>query len=609
MTGFLIAIIIGFVVLLSRLWYLQVIQGDALEAKSVRQQIREIRIPAARGIIYDRRHRILAENRPSYNVFYHPEMLPADERVPFLQAMCEELGVDFEVARRRLETGHNRQPIKIKADIDRAEVARIKTQAMAYGPKYPLDIEVETTRVYPPDVVAGHVLGYTDEIDQDRLDLPRYADYRPGDLVGKTGVEEGYEEYLAGVYGRHRVEVNARGAAIRELEVEKGLPGRDLVLNIDADLMKAAAEAMEGRAGAIVAIDPRNGAVRAALSTPGFAPDLFSSPISRETWQGLLNDPKKPLANKFLRGMYPPGSTFKVVTALAALENGVMTPWDVAYCQGWWKFGGRRFRCHNEKGHGFVNLQYGIVHSCDVYFYRMAYQVGIDTIAEMANRLGLGVPVGIDIVGEKTGLVPTRAWKKRVHNVEWYPGDTLSAGIGQGSVLTTPLQMAVAYAAIANGGTVFAPRVVNYVEDPYGEPLQMQDPVVMRQLNFKERNIRAVQDALAGVVNDWGGTGKRAKMKKVRVAGKTGTAQVRNMKARTHWSLLPYEARDHAWFVGYAPAEDPELVVSVIAEHSGHGGVYAAPVVKAVLERYFETRDMPDARDVDEPATTVAAAH
>ncbi|MCB1154767.1 penicillin-binding protein 2, partial [bacterium] len=462
---------------------------------------------------------------------------------------------------------------------------------MVYGPGYPLEIEIETARVYPHGDVTAHIVGYMDEIDPGRLQRDKYEDYRPGDLVGKTGIEEYYEEELAGRFGKRIMEVNARGVPLRELSLEPGVSGRNLVLNLDVTLMTAARRAIGTAAGAVVVMDPRDGAVLASYSSPNFAPEMFLRPIPHDVWNAINNNERKPLYNKFLTGQYPPGSTFKAITALAGLESGVIKPGDTEYCPGKWRFGGRDFRCHSSRGHGYVNLQSALVHSCDVYFYKKGYEMGIDLLAEYGKAMGYGVPTGIDLGGEYRGVMPNKEWKSEKLKERWLPGDTLSASIGQGYDLATPLQVAVSYAAIANGGTVFQPRVVHRIENQDGSAMQEVDAPVLRKLPFKKRNLDLVTRGLIGVVNDPGGTGRNARLKGHLVAGKTGTSQVRAIAAvRKHISQLPYKARDHAWFAAFAPAGDPEIVVVVLAEHSGHGGVVAAPIAQQVLTVFFRER-------------------
>ncbi len=590
-TIFYILVIIAFVILLSKLWFLQVIKGDEFKNSSFRQQVREFRIPAPRGIIRDKDGKILAENRPSYNLFFHPARLDAKERFSFLEKSCEELGIDFKVAKRRFDTSKNRQPIKIKTDITREEVAGIETRNMTLGPNYPLEIEVESLRIYPLGKAGAHLLGYCDEIDPERLNHPKYTGYRPGDLVGKTGIEETYEKYLAGAYGRRRVEVNARGKPLKELEKEKGSPGLNLFLTVDKDLMNTAKRILGNRAASLVALDPRDGKVLAAVSTPGFQPEIFSRPIPQDLWDGLLNDEKHPMMNKFLQGLYPPGSTFKPITAIAGLESGVIKPKKTEHCAGKWHFRGRDFRCHAKNGHGFVALYMSIVKSCDIYYYKTGFQTGIDVLAEYAEAFGIGRKTGIDLVGEKQGVMPNREWKRTTQKIRWMPGDTLSSAIGQGYILATPLQLATAFAAFANGGTIFRPYIVRRIEDQSGKVIKEFGPKAVQKLNVDEKNLKLIHKALVGVVNDIGGTGHRAMIPGSRVAGKTGTSQVRSIhKVRKHWSQVPYEARDHAFFVSYAPAEDPEIVMVVLVEHSGHGGVVAAPIAKLVLQSYFRKK-------------------
>ncbi|MCZ7585423.1 MAG: penicillin-binding protein 2 [Deltaproteobacteria bacterium] len=598
-TTVFIVVIVAFVFLLAKLWFLQVIQGADLRKTSERQQIRDQRMAAPRGIIRDRSGELLTQNRPSYNLFFRPAQITSSRRLEVLEAASAEWGFDLDVAKRRLAASRGWQPIKIKTDISREEVARIETRGMVFGPNFPFEIEAESMRVYPLGSIGAHLLGYCDEIDAGRLELPEYADYRPGDLVGKTGIEEFYEKDLAGVYGHRRVEVNARGTAIREFETERGEPGRNLVLNVDKLLMETAHEALGEGAGSVVALDPRTGAVLAAVSTPGFKPEIFSRPIPHDLWNGFLSNKKTPLLNKFISGMYPPGSTFKLVTALAGLESGAIHPKDVVYCPGKWHFGGRDFRCHNAQGHGYVNLHTAIVHSCDVYFYKMGFQMGIGVIAEYARALGFGDLTGIDVVGEKGGVVPDRKWKSETQKERWLPGDTLNVsdrpGVSQGNSSTDRFGVC----RRRQRGTLYRPRVVDRIEDSAGAVVRDIEPEVLRELPVSKKNLQFLSRAFFGVVHDPGGTGGRGRISGVHTAGKTGTSQVRGIKkVRLHVSQVPYEARDHALFAAYAPYENPEILVTAVVEHSGHGGVVAAPVAAQVMRAWFRAKGR---RDVDKP--------
>ena len=590
--AFLAFALVVFAILIGKLWYLQIIKGHELQRKAEVNRIRIHRVAAPRGLIYDRNHRLLVDNRLNYVVYFNPNVLPPDERQPFLEDICAKLNVDFEYIKKRFQAmTSGLRFIKIKSGIAREELAKIQTWDMEYHGEYPLEIEEETKREYPLGKFMAHSLGFCGEIDKQQLESPEYVDYRPGDLVGKMGIEATYEADLKGIYGKERFEEDANRNKIRTLDSVSAKPGDNLVLTIDVDLQKAVMQAFGDTAGAIVALDPRNGEILALLSNPSFNPEILSPPVDPKQWQQLLDDPKSPLMNKVIAGLYPPGSTYKVVAALGGLEEGTITTRTVHLCPGFWNFGGRQFNCHSSKGHGEIALHRAVVQSCDVFFYHVGHDLGIDNLAIYARELGFGEKTGIDIDSEKEGLVPTRDWKSRVKKENWSPGETLLCAIGQGYSLVTPLQMAVAYMTIANHGYRYRPKIVLRIESRDGKVVKKNEPELMAKSNIKEHSFDLVQKALIGVVNEDGGTGGRARMDSILVAGKTGTSQVTGMgKHKIKSSSLPYERRDHAWFVCYAPAENSEIVVAVLAEHSGHGGVVAAPIARQVLSAYFSIK-------------------
>lgn len=595
----LVGIILAFVILISKIWYLQMIKGGEFIIASDQNRIRNVRLAAPRGDIYDYTGRVLATNKPSFDLYFNPRAITGktkeesqELRISFLESACKELDVDFELVNKRFKQGDSITPIKVKTDINWEELARIKTLSMSYEGESPLSIEGETKRDYPHQDMFAHFLGYIAEIDQKRLDSPDYVGYRPGDFVGKVGVESTYEKYLKGDFGSQKVEENARNVILRTLEISPPMPGKNLELTVDIDLTQAAARAMRNFSGAVVALDVRNGDVLCALSTPGYDPQIFSRLLPKSLWDKLLDDPRKPLNNKVIGNAYPPGSTWKLVTAVAGLESGAIKASEVASCGGKWKYGDREFRCWNEKGHGLMNLHKAIVHSCDVYFYKLSVKVGIDEISRWAHLLGAGEKTGIDVTPETKGVIPSKEWKLNTLGSEWIPGETLSCAIGQGYNQVSPLQLALVYATVANGGTVYRPRVVNEITTNDGKIVQKFEPEVIRKVEMKPSTITAMRKALAGVVNEPGGTGHQAHLNDVLVAGKTGTAQVRRIKKqRIHISNMEYKYRDHAWFAGFAPAYDPEIAVVVLCEHSGHGGTVAAPVARAVIAKYFEKKE------------------
>ncbi|MDP8222284.1 MAG: penicillin-binding protein 2 [Candidatus Lernaella stagnicola] len=583
-------IVAVFAILLARLWYLQEIQGPQLQKSSEANRIGEYRIGGPRGMIFDREGEALVDNRPSFDVIYNPTLVPKKKRRAFLYRVCEEIGCDVTLAEERLR----RRPgaITLKEDISRSELARVETLAMLYeGNQFPLRIEQTGKRTFTFGSLFAHVIGHTGEINQQQLDLPEYAGYRPGDRVGRTGVEATYEKHLRPGFGLNKVEENARGVSIRQLEFVPAEPGKNLVLNLSRRLQHTAARALAGHAGAIVALDPRNGKVLALYSAPSFDPELFTRPLSKEEWASLKDKPHHPLQNKAIGGLYPPGSTFKVVSALAGLQEGEITPKKGFECLGKWRFGERDFRCHNERGHGFVNLYNSIMRSCDVYYYKLSVELGIDRISKYARILGGGSKTGIDIPGELDGLIPDREWKERVYHKNWMPGETLNTAIGQGSVTMTPLQLAVMYAAIANRGTLYQPQVVDKVLAPNGKVIKQFEPVVVSEAAFDEENFDHLHKALSMVVNAQGGSAYHIRLKSMLVAGKTGTSQVRQLgRNRATSRYVDYKYRDHALFASFAPVEEPEIVVIVVVEHGGFGSRTAAPIARMVLQTYAAMR-------------------
>ncbi len=597
----LIGVIIAFVCLAGKLWYVQIIKGGKYTEQAENNRIRKVRLAAPRGTIYDRDMKTLVDNKPSFDVYFHPLTIKGKTseesrklRLKYLEKISRLLKVDFSLLKKRFNQGGGYSTIKVKTDIDWEDVAKIETMSMTYGLGPPLTINDETKRVYPYKELMCHFLGRISEISPEKLVEPDYTDYRPGDFAGRTGIEESYESFLKGQFGSETIVENARNVVLDTLDRTEPVAGKSLVMAVDIDLVVSAAKAMRAlgnKSGAVIALDVRTGEVLCALSLPGYNPEIFSRVLTKEKWDKLLNDPKKPLTNKAISNAYPPGSTWKIVTALAGLHSEVIKKGWRATCLGKWKYGDRVFRCWSKQGHGTVGIHKAIVRSCDVFFYKASLKIGVDRIARWANDLGAGGKTGIDISLEVKGTVPTKEWKLKKLGSEWIAGETLSCAIGQGYNLVTTLQMAVIYATVANGGVVYKPRLVNKILNPDGKVIKEFGPEVIRTVDIDKKILKILNRGFTGVVNSPSGTGHRAKLKNVLVAGKTGTAQVRKIKARRiHISNMKWEHRDHAWFAAYAPADDPEIAVVVLAEHSGHGGTAAAPVAREVLATYFEKR-------------------
>jgi penicillin-binding protein 2 len=417
-----------------------------------------------------------------------------------------------------------------------------------------------------------------------------------GALIGKYGVEYRWENDLRGVDGGRQVEVDALGREIRPLGIVEPFPGNNLFLTIDLDLQKTAEEAYKDKNGALIAMDPKTGRLLAMVSKPSFEPDIFARNIQPEEWKSLVENPHHPLQNKGIQGQYPAGSVFKIITAIAGLESGMITPSTQFICTGAFPYGNRDFRCWKEGGHGAISLHRAIAESCDIYFYQVGLKVGADLIAHYANEMGLGRATGISLPHEKSGIVPSSSWKKKRFGVPWYSGETLSFSVGQGYLNTTPLQLLMLISGVANGGKFYLPQVVEKVENIYGDELKGYPPVELGRANVSEKTLQIVREALRGAVNDPHGTGWPCALKDVKVAGKTGTAQVvrlpENFK-KGDINRMPLKFRDHAWFVAYAPFEDPKIAIAVLVEHGGFGASAAAPIAKKVIEKYLNLEPSP----------------
>jgi penicillin-binding protein 2 len=436
-------------------------------------------------------------------------------------------------------------------------------------------------------------------VDENELKQAKVTPYRMGAMIGKYGVEYRWENDLRGTDGGRQIEVDALGREIRPLGIVEPFPGNNLFLTIDLDLQKTAEEAYQDKNGALVAMDPKTGRILAMVSKPSFEPDIFARNILPDEWKALVESPHHPLQNKGIQGQYPAGSTFKIITAIAGLESGMITPNTPFICKGAFPYGNRDFRCWKEGGHGAISLHRAIVESCDIYFYQVGLKIGVDLIAYYANEFNLGRVTGISLPHEKPGTVPSSAWKKKRFGVPWYSGETLSFSVGQGYLNATPLQLLMLISGVANGGKQYLPQVVERVENIFGEKLKEYPPVELKRVNVSEKTLQIVQEALRGAVNDPHGTGWTCALKEVKVAGKTGTAQVvrlpENFK-KGDMNRMPLKFRDHAWFVAYAPFEDPKIAMAVLVEHGGFGASAAAPIAKKVIEKYLNLDPSPSSK-------------
>ncbi len=582
-----LAAILVFLMLVLRLWYLQIISTDRYRVLSEKNRIRYIPITAPRGPIYDREGELLVDNRPAFGISVLRQEV--DDKKVLIGRLSEYLDIDSEELDKRWENGVRSpryRPFSLAQDVSRDLLEVVQENSVELPGVL---TEVRPLRSYPDGELAAHLFGYLGEITQKEMQEADYADYRSGDFVGKRGLEKSLESYLRGVEGEKRVEVDVKGSEMRILKTQEPQPGNRVFLSLRRDLQLAAEEAFGDQAGSAVVLDVRTGEVLALVSRPSFNPAIFARGISGKEWISLLQNSRHPLQNKSIQGQYPPGSTFKMVTALAALKAGVATPATVVDCQGSMTLGNRAFRCWKKWGHGKTNLKKALKESCDVWFYKVSLDLGIDRIAEMARSLGMGKSLGFPLEWEKGGLIPDRAWKKNRFGVRWYNGETVIASIGQGYVLATPLQLAVMTGAVANGGKVMRPQVVSRIEDLEGNILEKMAPEVINDAALDPSDLAYVKKGIEAVVNEVGGTAYSSRLEEVRIAGKTGTAQVVKLKEddEADEEEIKYRFRDHALFVGYAPAADPEIAVAIVVEHGGSGSQAAAPVAQKIFSSYF----------------------
>ena len=583
---------LAFLLIFIRLWSLQVIKGNELRHLSENNRIRIIENPADRGMLFDCKGRVLAHNRPSFEVYLVPEDVKANPEV--LIKVGEMLNITPDEIEEKIKAQKRRapfRPVKIKSDIQWNELALLESNRV-FLPG--LIVDVRPRRAYDYGDLASHLIGYLGEVDENELRQPREAPYRMGALIGKYGVEYQWENDLRGMDGGRQIEVDALGREMRPLGAVEPFPGNNLFLTIDSELQKTAEEAYKDKNGALIAMDPKTGRILAMVSKPSFEP--FARNISPEEWRTLAENPHHPLTNKGIQGQYPAGSVFKIITAIAGLESGVITPNTPFPCTGAFPYGDRYFRCWKEGGHGMISLHRAIAESCDIYFYQLGLKLGPDLIARYAHEFGLGKATGILLPHEKSGIVPTSSWKKKRFGTPWYSGETLSFAVGQGYLLTTPLQLLMLISGVANGGKIYLPQVVEKIEDIYGNTIEEYSPMALGRANVSPKTLQIIQEALKGAVNDPHGTGSACSFKEVNVAGKTGTAQVIAIPEdfkRGEIRRIPLRFRDHAWFVAYAPFEDPQISVVVLVEHGGFGATAAAPIAKKVIQKYLDLKPSP----------------
>jgi len=575
--------------LVARLVELQVMEHEHFSTLSEDNRIKIQPLPPSRGLIYDRNGVLLADNVPSYALEITPENVADLDAT--IDALAEILPIDADDRarfERRLATRRRFEGVPIRLDLDERERARFAVQ----GHRFPgVEIRAELLRQYPRGLETAHVLGYVGRINEQEMQQIDVSDYAGTSHIGKLGVELAHEEDLHGHVGHEQALVNARGRVLERRRQKTPVAGRDLHLFLDVELQRDALAALGDHRGALVAIEPATGGVLALASTPTYDPNPFVGGISHAAYAALRDDIDKPLYNRAVRGQYPPGSTVKPFVGLGGLALHAVGPHDRKFCGGYFQLPGHshRYRCWRRGGHGSLAMRDAIVQSCDVYFYRLANDLGIERLGGFLAEFGFGERTGADIAGELGGLLPSPAWKRRVRDQIWYPGETLIVGIGQGSFLATPLQLAAATAAMANRGRYIVPRLVQATRAGVGQPLEPTARVVHQVPVDDPRDWQTVIDAMNDVVEGSRGTARRIRSEEYSIAGKTGTAQVFTVGQNESYNEaeVAERMRDHALFIAFAPVEEPRIAVAVVVENGGHGGSVAAPIARAVMDSWL----------------------
>ena len=567
-----------FLMLFLRLWYLSIASFEQYDSIARNNQIRTLPVPAPRGLIRDRMGRVLVENTYGFDlIMFRGKEFETKRTLRFLEKSF--LVSPGAIKARLLETNHynDYQPVVVKQSLTLAQTSFL----MARHSDYPLlDILERPRRFYPHRTIASHVLGYVGEVSSDELKRDVFQNHRPGDVIGKSGTERKYNRKLSGQNGLRRIRVNSKGRPFKELTPIDVVPGQELRLTIDLELQRAAEKALTGHTGSIVAMDPKSGEILALASNPTFDPNDFATKISKMQWENLLSHSGKPLQNRTIQNTYAPGSTFKIIIALASLESGLTKSVNNLFCAGSANFYGREYFCSFKQGHGRINLTSALKYSCNVYFYFLGRDLGIDRIQDFSQKFGLGQKTGVDLPGEMSGFIPSRDWKRKEINAPWYPGETISLSIGQGPILVTPLQLAVLISAVATEKLV----------QPHIQFSSPEKGKVGQTTKFNTHALNTIRSGLWKAVNQ-NGTGQAARIKGFEVSGKTGTVQtVGRTTLKRLTSIEKSKFRPNAWFIGYAPFDNPEISIVVLIENSGSGGAIAAPLAHKVFEAFYSQK-------------------
>ena len=573
-----------FALLATGYWHIQIVRGDYYYTLSENNRLRSVRIPAPRGYVLDRRGSILVDNEPGYTL--HLYRREAKDLATSVTLASRVLKLPDEQVRSRLGRGLREPefvPIAIAENLEIEEVASIEARA----PEHPeFAITVSQRRLYTHGPSAAHALGYLSEASPEQVKAGENA-YRLGDWMGQKGIEGSYERLLAGVDGERRVIVDSHGREIAEEKRVEARPGENVFLTLDYELQKVAESYFADKVGSAVALDPRTGEILALVSSPSYDPNWFTRRVSAQEWAGLLADPHKPLQNRTIQNAFSPGSVFKIFLAYGALAKGLVDPEQRIFCPGHATFYGRTFHCHVKQGHGWVNLRDAIKVSCDVYFFNLGRRLGIDGIAEIARSFGFGEPTGVDLPFEKAGLVPSEQWAREKRHARWYPSETISVAIGQGPVLVTALQIGRAVSALVRGGQLPTPHLFLASQDPKTGARLRYQAELKAGLPLDSSKLAIVKSGMWAVVNEAGGTAYGSRVPGLETGGKTGTTQVIGRETVIRAGAERKQFADHAWFAGFAPLDDPQMVVVVFVENGGHGSSAAAPLAKQLFARRF----------------------
>jgi penicillin-binding protein 2 len=583
---FYVPVIAVTAILAVRLWQLQILSGAEYALQAEKNRIRTIQVVAPRGTITDRNGTPLVENRPSFNILlYRESMTDAGATASFVTTKLGVNPAEFSSLLSRARATPLYQPIVIKEDVGIDDISVVEAHRLEHPE---LQLFREPRRLYRYGAVGAHVVGYVGEVSGEELEKGVFPGARVGTLVGKFGVERIYNEKLTGDDGSRVVLVDSLGREAGLLEEVDSVIGDDLRLTLDLDLQTTAEELLKEKVGVIVAMDPRNGEILALASSPSFDPNKFSTRISPEAWGQLINDPDRPLQNRAIQNAYPPGSVFKVIMAEAGLDEGLIDDTTRVFCHGSAFFYNRLFHCASKQGHGSVDIENAIARSCNIFFYELGRRLGISRIAERAQALGLGERTGIDLPGERSGLMPSPEWKQRARGAKWYVGETISVSIGQGAVTTTPLQMLRAISCIVTGGHLVTPHVLLRS----GGAAEESAPPKERSVAIAPDSMNKIRAGMWQSVNNWG-TGHAAAIPGLDICGKTGTVQIIGAERVRELNSNNPALEDHSWFVGFASRDNPEIAVVAFVEHGGKGGIAAAPLAREVFRVYFSRKQSP----------------